>query len=152
MSSRSLPWAFALMLGTLPLAAQAPGSPATDLPTATPSRAMARLAERLKLSEPQKAQVQAIWTRHAEGAKARRQALQEARSAFREALRDPDTPEARLRTLHQALEDRNFEQLLDRRSLRAEIRAVLSPEQRTEWDRAQAFRAGYRMGRQGRGR
>lgn len=139
-----------LLLGLLPLAAQpAPQAPPQAAP-AKPNRAWARLAEQLKLTENQKTQIQALHTRHSETAKGLRQAAAEAHRAFQEALHKPETPVDQLRTLHQTMQDKAFDLMMDRRTLDGEIRALLTPEQRTEWDKLLAYRQGMKRGQKGR--
>lgn len=141
-----------LLLGLLPLAAQpAPQAPPQAAP-AKPNRAWARLAEQLKLTENQKTQIQALHARHADAAKALRQSAAEAHRAFQEALRKPETPVDQLRTLHQAMQEKAFDLMMDRRALDSEIRALLTPEQRTEWDKMLAYRQGMKRGQKGRGK
>lgn len=136
----------ALVLGILPLAAAAPGS------ALKPPRALAHLSEQLKLTETQLPQLQAIQARHAEAAKGLKQEEATARKAFQTALHNPETPVPQLRTLHQALQDKAFERLLDRRALDGEVRAILTPEQRQEWDKLLAYRQGMKRGRRGHGK
>lgn len=142
----------ALLLGLLPLAAQP--APQTPPPAASAkaNRAWTRIAEQLKLTESQKTQVQALHARHAETAKGLRQSSAAAHRAFQEALRKPETPVDQLRTLHQAMNEKTFDLLMDRRVLDSEIRAILTPEQRTEWDKIQAYRQGMKRGHKGRGK
>lgn len=142
----------ALLLGLLPLAAQP--APQTPPPAASAkaNRAWTRIAEQLKLTENQKTQVQALHSRHADASKALRQSATEAHRAFQDALRKPETPVDQLRSLHQAMQDKAFELMMDRRTLDSEIRALLTPEQRTEWDKMLAYREGMKRGQKGRGK
>ena len=146
--------ALVLGLGAVPLAAR------PHRPSWGPARHGAvrqeglasRFGERLQLTESQKAQIQAIRVRHATAAKDKAQAAFEAATAFRNAAHDPGTPPAQLKALHQTRSDKAFELMLDRRTRQSEIRAVLTPEQRAEWDKLQAYRAGLRQGRRAFGR
>lgn len=143
---------FALLLGLLPLAAQpAPQAPPQAAP-AKANRAWNRLAEQLKLTESQKTQIQALHARHADAVKGLRQSAADAHRAFQEAMRKPETPVDQLRTLHQTAQEKAFELMMDRRTLDSEIRTLLTPEQRTEWDKIQAYRQGMKRGHKGRGK
>jgi len=114
------------------------------------------MADALKLTEDQTAKIQVIQTEHREAATAKLQAAASAGNAFRDAMRKPDTPDAQIRTLYQAKSDKAFELVLDRRTMMNEIRAILTPEQRIEWDRWQAYRQARQAfgkgGRRGPGR
>ncbi len=128
----------ALVLGVslAPALAQPTPPPA---PGAAPEAAKAEgVVRRLKLTEAQRASLQAVRQRHAEALRGGRQALRQARHAFREALRNPDTPVEQLRPLHQALAQRQFELIAERRTMRGEMRALLTPEQREEAARLRA--------------
>ncbi len=133
-----------LGLGLVPLAAQS-----VNAPNANPrqTRVVERMATYLKLSESQKVQIQAIQARHADTVKPLIQAAVEAHKAFREVLRNPDATAAQLKPLYQAQSDKDFELMLERRAMHNEIRAVLTPEQRAEMDKFQAFRQGFKQGR-----
>lgn len=111
-----------------------------------------RIAERLQLTDAQKSRIQEIQDRYAAMVREKAQAAFQADRAFREATRDPGATPAQLKTLYQTKADKTFELLLDRRAKQGELHAVLTPEQRTEWDRLQAYRLGLRQGRRGRGR
>jgi Spy/CpxP family protein refolding chaperone len=145
MTSPLLRAALALTLGLLPLSAQTPAS------TQKPQRAWAHLAEQLKLTEDQKSQIQVIRARHANAVKDLKQEAAVARRAFHEAFRKPETTAAQLRSLHSAMQDKEFDLMMNRRALDSEIHAVLTPEQRIEWDKVQAYRQGMRHGRKGQG-
>jgi Spy/CpxP family protein refolding chaperone len=123
---------------------------------------LAFLAHHLKLSEAQRTQIKAIHTRHQEAIQAKQRSAMEAREALMKAAAKPDAAVADLRALHQAAADRQFEVMVERRAVRQEARALLTPEQRAESDRMQALgeeRRQFRMhrmrgameGRQGRG-
>ena len=137
--------ALVLGLGLAPLAAQ-PYSHSSAGPHQGQGQMLDRMADALKLTDSQKTQFQAIRAKHAEVVKAEFQAAREARKAFRVALRDPAATAAQLKPLYQAQADRRFELMLDHRAMRSEIRALLTPEQRVEMDKLQAFRQGYRQG------
>jgi Spy/CpxP family protein refolding chaperone len=90
------------------------------------------MAERLKLTEAQKASFKAIHEKHQASAKARRETVQAAAKAFREAARDPKVGTDQLRRFHQALADARFEAMAAQRAMKLELRALLSPEQREQ--------------------
>ena len=143
-------WALVLGLGILPLAAQPYSHPGKG-DGSRQAFLMGHMADQLKLTESQKTQIQAIQARHMEATKAKAQAATEAHKAFRAAMQNPDTPPAQLKTLNQAKADLALELMLDRRVLRNEIRALLTPDQRIELDKLQAYRQGMKQGRRGKG-
>lgn len=151
MKSRIIVYALTLGLGIVPLSAQPYGSmpPQRDLATG-------RIAKALRLTEDQKSQIQAIQARHADTGKRTFEALTAARKAFQDAARDPNANTEQLKALHTAQADATFAWLIDRRAMRNEVRAVLTPEQRADWDRFMAKRQeddqlGYaRHGRRGK--
>ena len=143
-------WALVLGLGVLPLAAQPYSHPGKG-DGSRQAFLMGRMADQLKLTESQKTQIQAIQARHMETTKAKAQAAAEAHKAFRDAMQNPDTPPTQLKTLNQARSDLAFELMLDRRALRNEIRALLTPDQRIELDKLQAYHRGRKQGRRGKG-
>ena len=89
-----------------------------------------RIARAIHLTEVQQASIRAIREKHRPDMVARRDAVRQAQAAFRTALQDPSTPEARLRALHGQASAARFELMLAGRSMRREVRAVLTPEQR----------------------
>ncbi|HWQ09273.1 MAG TPA: Spy/CpxP family protein refolding chaperone [Holophaga sp.] len=141
--------ALALGLGILPLAAHPRGPFAGASAETRGTFMLGRLAERLKLTESQKTQIQDILARHKETAGDKAKAAWEAARSFRDASQDPATPPAQLKTLYQASSDKRFELMLDLRARRSEVRAILTPEQRTELDKLQAYGKGFRRGRFG---
>ena len=130
-----------LGLGLVPLAAQSYSDPGAG---SRQGRMMNRMADFLKLTGDQKAQIQAIQARHSESVKSKIQAAIEAHKAFRNAVRNPEATPAQLKPLYQAQSDMDFELMLDRRAMHNEIRAILTPEQRAEMDKLQAFRQGMK--------
>jgi len=107
-----------LTLAALPLAAQ----PAPRRP--------GRIAQALNLSDAQRASIRSIREKHRPELRLRQDAARQAQAALRTALREPATPEAQLRTLHDKASAAQFEMLMTRRTVRQEVRAVLTPEQR----------------------
>ena len=147
--------ACALGVALMPARAQHPDRPKAEAPHHVREAARAEgVARRLKLSEAQRKAIQAIRARHGDSLKADRQAAREARRDLREASRDPRTSLEHLRAFHEAAAQRQFELLLARRAMRAEVQAVLTPEQREEAARLRGVAEGRmkarREGRWGR--
>ncbi len=120
-----------LILLTLPLAAQ-PGPDRGFRPDSRPDPRPERIAQALQLTEVQKASIQGIRAKHHPGLILRRDAVQHARIDLRTALQDAATPEPRLRALYDKAAAARFDLILAQRSLRLEVQAVLSPEQRAK--------------------
>ncbi len=121
---RPIIWsAFILALATLPMAAQP--RLGRDLRTE-------RIARALNLTDAQRVSIQGIREKHRPDLVLRRDAVRQAQAALRTALRDPATPEPQLRTLHDRASAAQFEVILARRSVRQDVQAVLTPEQRTK--------------------
>lgn len=118
-----LRFTFCLVLGALPLLAQAgPGQ----------GPRMEKFAHALNLTEAQKTGIQTIRAKHRPEVVLRRDAVQHARIDLRTALQDPATPEPRLRALYEKASAARLELILTRRSVRLETLAVLTPEQRAK--------------------
>ena len=146
-------WILVLGLGIVPLAAHpcfAPGGPGKG-GGLRQDFLMSRVSERLNLTENQKTQIKDIQARHADPVKLKEEAVLEARKTFRNACQEAATTPAQIKTLYQAKSDKTFELMLERRTLRSEMRAVLTPDQRIEWDKLQAYHRGLRQGMRGRG-
>lgn len=91
---------------------------------------------RLGLEQGQKDKLKAIREQHRTAIRAKREAAREARRTLTQAMRDPATAQAELKRLFDQAAERRFDLLLEMRSLRAEVRDVLTPEQReraAEW-------------------
>ena len=150
---------FALLLGAAltPGRAQEAAAPQTAAPqvAAQPGACrdwtQGRMAARLKLSDAQKASLKEITAKHQPALAARSKAVREARQAFHEALRNPETGAEALKPLYRTLSDLQLEQMLEARALRLEIRAVLTPEQREQSARMEGRMEGLRLGQGGRG-
>lgn len=133
-------FALALVAAALPARAQTAAAPPDTVQTPGGGNAPApgapqawlqnRFAARLGLSDAQKASCQAILEKHRAALAQKRQSAGEARRAFREAFGKSETAPDTLRQLHRTMADQEFEQQLERRALRQELRAVLTPEQR----------------------
>ncbi len=124
-------------LTLLPLAAQAPA----------PRPGHARLAKALDLSPDQQTKLKALRASHQEAMAPKRQAAQEARAALAKALQDPKASEASLKALHTRAAEAHFQLLLAGRAHRAEVNALLTPEQREKVAAFQAARHEHRKGR-----
>ncbi|MBK8725087.1 MAG: Spy/CpxP family protein refolding chaperone [Holophagaceae bacterium] len=129
----------AALLLALPAAAlAAPSAPEAQQARPAPQqtlqerqdRRLEHLAEVLKLSADQKASIKAIHERNREAGKSRQEAAKNAAKAFREASEDPKVSTDQLRRLHQAMADARFEAMAARRTMRLEVRNLLTPEQR----------------------
>lgn len=135
----------ALALGTA-LAAQDTPAPPMAQPAAH-DWTRGPMAERLKLTEAQKASLGEITARHKPALATKGRAAKEARKAFFEAMQKPETSAETLRGLHRAMSDQGLEFLLERRAMRQEIRALLTPEQREQAARMEGVKEGMRMAR-----
>lgn len=155
------PIALVLGLGFLPASAQAtPEAPAAK-DVHRPNRpgpmgrgeGMAKLEERfaiaVHLTDAQKASIKEIRSKHQATLEPRMKAAQEARKAFAEAARKPETSLADLKALHQAAADKTFDLRMDHRAQRLEIRALLSPEQREQAAKFEGRLEGMAMSRNG---
>ncbi|WP_243316937.1 Spy/CpxP family protein refolding chaperone [Geothrix paludis] len=91
-----------------------------------------RIGRALALTDAQKTSIQAIREKHRPDLAAQRNAAREAQAAFRAALRDPATPEAQLRLLHDKAASARFGMLMAGRAMRQDIQAVLTPDQRAK--------------------
>ncbi len=112
-----------LALLALPLAAQAgPGrGPRAE-----------RISQALQLTEPQKVSIQAAREKHRPDLVGHRDAVRHARIDLRTALKDPATPDAQLHALYDKASSARFDLILAQRSLRREVQALLTPEQRAK--------------------
>ncbi len=127
--------ALILALATmLPLATSQPLHAADEAPSsmATPGQGHRgqRFAKALQLTADQQTKLQALRASHRAATAPKHQAAQEARTALAKAMEDPATPEATLRDLHQRASEAQFQILLAGRANRAQVRALLTPEQR----------------------
>lgn len=90
----------------------------------------------LGLEQGQKDRLKAIREQHRTAIRTKREAAGEARRSLTQAMRNPATPQADLKRLFDQAAERRFDLMMEMRSLRAEIREVLTPEQReraAEW-------------------
>jgi Spy/CpxP family protein refolding chaperone len=126
----------------LPVMAQTPTAPA---PPAAPQEGrffdrMQRMADKLQLTEAQRASCKAIIMKHRDSLKAKGKAAREARRAFFEAKQKPETTPDVLRSLNRTMADTRIEATIEGRTMRQELRAELTPDQREK--------AAFMMGRQ----
>lgn len=136
----------AILLAALPLLAQSPAAPAPGPSVMDHPRAQ-RLAEALGLSPEQQAKLEAIRAQHAAALKADREAVQAQGRQLHGAMQDPAASEAQLRQAFDKMNEARFKALLDRRALRQEMRAVLTPDQQAKAD---ALKAEFRERRRAR--
>ena len=108
------------------------------------------MADQLKLTDAQKASLKAIRTKHQDTMIAKRKAGIEARRAFFEASKKPETSPETLKALHRTMSDLEFDRRLEHRAVRQEMHALLTPDQREKVARMEGFKQGMRMARGGR--
>jgi len=106
---------------------------------------MERMAQKLKLTDAQKASCKDIVAKHRPALETKGKAAKEARRAFMEAVQNPESTPDTLKTLNRAAADARIEAMLEGRAMRQELRAVLTPEQREK----AAYLMGRRAGRRG---
>lgn len=117
-------------------------------PTQEPAPRHARTG-RLGLDQAQKDKLKAIREHHRPALRSKRDAARDARRSLAEAMRNPQTPQADLKRLFDQAADRRFDLMMEMRSLRAEVRDVLTPEQReraAEWHGRMMERRRHRPG------
>lgn len=110
-----------------------------------------RMAEKLKLTDAQKASYKEITARHQAALAAKGKAARQASHAFFESLQNPETTPETLKALHRTMSDANLDALLERRAMRLEIRAMLTPTQREQAAMMLGRMEGMRMARGGFG-
>ena len=118
-----------LLAAALPLGAQA------SLPR---PHSPGRMAQALGLSPEQQARMQAIREKHLDALKGGREASHAQFQSFRTAVEDPKVTEPQLRQAFDQMNAIRFQSLLDRRAMRLEMRAVLTPEQQAKADAMKA--------------
>ena len=126
------PLAF-LLAATLPLAAQAP-PPRAHAPGAMGEH----MATALGLTPDQQTRMKAIRDKYRESGKAGHEAARAQAQAFHAAMEDPKTSEAQLRQAFDQVNAQRFQALLQRRAMRQEMRAVLTPDQQAKADAMRA--------------
>ncbi|MDR3670522.1 MAG: Spy/CpxP family protein refolding chaperone [Holophaga sp.] len=134
----------------LPAMAQAP-APAPQAPMQQPGHSwdkmMGRMAEKLNLTDAQKASCKDIVAKHKDNLASKGKAAREARRAFSEAVEKPESTPDTLKTLNRAAADARIEAMLEGRAMRQELRAVLTPDQREKAAYLMGRRAGMGMDR-----
>ena len=121
---KSMLWSTLIVaLAALPLAAQS-----------APDRGhrSERISQALSLTETQKTSIQALREKHRPDLVLRRDAVKHARIDLHSALQDPATSDTLLRTLYDKASSARFDLILARRSVRREVQALLTPEQRAK--------------------
>ncbi len=91
-----------------------------------------RMAEKLHLTDDQKAKLQAIRQRQRQDMQSRLPELKARHQALREAMKDPAASQSELRRRFDAVNDARFQAMMARRAARQEMQAVLTPEQRAQ--------------------
>lgn len=114
---------------------QQPAPPQPPPPPGPPFQAMAR---ELGLSEAQTAKLKAIHRAHRDALEDLREAVDKARKALMDGVRDGGDLEA----LHAAFSKAHLAELKEARALHAEVEAVLTPEQRAKAKALHAAREG----------
>ncbi len=128
---------FSLALSLLAQTPAAPPAP-TEAPTPLQARAFRHagfLAKKLNLTEEQKAALKTIAQKHRDELKAKHQGLKEARQAYQAVMADPNAKETDIQNAHRLLSQRALDTALAARSLRSEMRAVLTPDQQVQADK-----------------
>ncbi len=92
------------------------------------------MAKQLNLNDEQKAAMKAIGQKHKDEMKAKHLAQQDARKAFQAVMEDPNAKAADIQAAHQVLSQRTLDTALAGHALRAEMRAVLTPDQQAKAD------------------
>ena len=116
------------------LMAQAPPPGPPHLPAGRAAMRAGFLAKKLNLKDDQKAAMKAIGQKHRDEMKTKHQAQREARQAFQAVMADPNAKTADIQAAHQILSQRSLDAALAGHALRAEMRAVLTPEQQVQAD------------------
>lgn len=98
-------------------------------------RGMGRGFMGLNLTEAQQAQVKAIHDRHQAAIQAKAEAAGAARKAMHEAMASAATDTKALKALHEKVSAAQFDLLLEHRALRQEILPLLTPEQKTQFEK-----------------
>ena len=110
---------------------------------------MERLADQLNLTPSQRHQVRAIILNHRTTTQSLHIAARNARLAFAAAMSDPATTQDQLQALHQDLEGKQFQQALNLKAIRNEVRAILTPDQQVRFDQMHPVLDAMRQGVQG---
>ena len=107
----------------------------------------------LNLTEPQQTQVKAIHEKHQAALKAKGEAAGAAHTALFDAMKNPATDAGTLKTLHDKASSAQFELMLEHRAVQQEILPLLTPEQKTQFEKLpMGPHMGRGPGRRGMGR
>jgi periplasmic protein CpxP/Spy len=118
------------LLTLLPLTAQGPhheGGPGPG-----------HIFQQLNLTDTQKASLKTIADKHHANLDALRKTSEAAQQAFQKAMKDPATKDADLKALHTKVSDARFAEILEHRAMMQESKGILTPEQKTQLDKAMA--------------
>jgi Spy/CpxP family protein refolding chaperone len=96
---------------------------------------MGRPFHGLNLSEAQKASMKAVAEKHKATMETKRSAAHEAMTTFHKAMGDAATSEADLQALHDKASQAQFAMMLEHRAMMKESEALLTPEQKAQWDK-----------------
>lgn len=135
--------ALLLVVAALPLAAQ--GFRHGRGPGAGPAFAC------LNLTDAQKASFKALHEKYRPALEADRTSVFQAQKALRAAMIDPATKDADLKALYDQASAARFAILQQRRALMLESQAILTPDQKAQWEKMRAQRQ-ERMNHRGPGR
>lgn len=146
------PLAVGAILCIAPLVAQAPqGQPGPDRPRS--ERGPRHDGKRghgpfagLNLTDAQKASLKTIAEKHKADFEAQRKTTEDAMKAFQTALKDPNAKEADLKALHDKVSQLRFTGLMAHRAMIQECLAVLTPEQKAQWEKQRAEHPGFGPG------
>ncbi len=94
-----------------------------------------RALRELGLTDAQQAKVKAIHESHKPAFKAKGAAAEKARKALHEALTGDSADDKALKSLHDQAAAAQFDLLLEHRAIRKEIVALLTPEQKAQFDK-----------------
>lgn len=108
-------------------------------------RMEAHMDAALGLTDAQKTAMHQIREKHRPALEAKRKAAMASRHAFLEALRNVDAKVEDLKSLHQAQADADLDLLLENRTQSAEMRALLTPDQRERFGRMEGRMEGMGM-------
>lgn len=100
-----------------------------------PGRGEGRGLKDLKLTEAQRTKVRAIHDRHAAAIQAKLEAAKAAHQALREAMQNANTDTKVLQALHEKASAAQFDLMLEHRAVHQEILPLLTPEQKTQFEK-----------------
>ena len=132
-----------LLAAALPLAAPLSAHAQTEIygqaPQGRPDHpGFAPMAKLLDLSPEQQGQMKAIREKHQGALKADHEAARAQSQAFHAAMEDSKADPAQLRQAYDQMNAARFQALLEGRAMRAEMRAILTPDQQAKADAMKA--------------